>query len=52
VVDGGQLLVEHLERVDGGGDDRVGSEEAGVLKEGDFKVGVARRPCRCGRRGG
>jgi hypothetical protein len=30
-----------LERVDGGGDERVPSEEPGVVEEGDFEVGVA-----------
>jgi hypothetical protein len=36
VIGCGQLLVEDLERVDRCGDDRAGSEEAGVVEEGDL----------------
>ena len=41
MVGGRQLLVEDLERVYGCCDHGVGSEEPGVVEEGDLEVGVA-----------
>ena len=40
VVDGlGEGFVDHLERVDGGGQDRVWPKHAGLDQEGDLEVG-------------
>src|SRR5205085_5478844 len=37
----GQLLLEHLERVDGGRDRRPGADEPGLDEEPELEVGVA-----------
>jgi hypothetical protein len=37
----GQRLLQHLQRVDGGGDHRVGADQPGLDQQGELEVGEA-----------